>query len=80
MTDIHLKAVCNACLETVAQNDSNYPHFIEYIEKEVTEEPATDKQINYIKYLIYKVGEELSRVEAGDIIKTLVNYERQASE
>ena len=72
MTDIHLKAVCKSCHEPVMQNDGNRPHFVAYIEEDVMEEPATDKQIAYIKYLMKDNARKLTRVLAGDIINTLL--------
>ena len=72
MIDIHLKGVCHGCHEPVLQTDSNYPHFIEYIDPDVDAELATEKQISYIKYLLRDNGWKLSRVLAGDIIKRLI--------
>ena len=68
----HIKAICQNCGKVL--KGEYYPKFISYIDRlEVDSESATEKQIKYIRYLIYHKFENLTKEQAGNIIG-IINY------
>ena len=73
-TGIHIKAYCQNCGEVIKNDYSGSYYntfFIKQLEDEECEEKATDEQIRGIRYRIYHEYENLTKIEAGDIIGIL---------
>ena len=65
----HVKAICKSCGETYRARGTA----VQYVQQNSQisledEEPATDKQINYIKLLAQRYTNKLPKTTAGDII------------
>lgn len=62
---IHLGAHCKECGELI--KGDYWTRWINFIEDK-PDELATDKQTQYIRYLVYHKSENLTLTDAGDII------------
>lgn len=69
----HVKAVCKSC-EEVYKNRQSMVQFVQQSEDfdlRSGYEKATDKQVKYLKSLIYSCGELLPKESAGEMITLL---------